>query len=691
MFLFAKFGFFCLIVELTTIISLLQHVLSKKNMDLTVGTLLVVLSQLSVTLSTHVSGIISENMTFFYQKLPVAPSVRATIEFNISYSECSMGQMYPSMGIYTEYPNLNIEKRCSYQQYGQLCNEDLHPHLKVGTYRTTTCELSGSCTVNCRGRVVVQDYMPRSFSLYFGFSCDWPPIYLLRGLRYNISFTKQTNETSGCTDYSVIYYTEACSRFYKETSLPNLIGDVRINHYAQYFKEFRILEMVIFENGTCYQHIWEVICYIFLPKCDPFTKQVLHPCREMCWDFVDGCWRKFRNLVDRIDMKFVFNKQAYLNHIFREEKLQAIDCDYLPSLNDSITCFYKPVTCNSPPDVTNGTRILNTTQKDVYQLHDVVQYACINDTFEMIGYDSITCLYSGQWSQSPPKCSQQPINPLLFVLPVLIVPLMTYTGLVLCIWCHKTKRQSFKRNRQYDAFVCYCYEGQDPDFAEQIIPQKLEEKHGLNLCIHRRDFKAGWDIKWNIMNAIRNSNSAIIIMSQDYINSLWCVEEFEDCYMENMKDPAFKLFVILMQSADSLNITSEYIQSFFAKKTYLERDDPKLYVKIAKYLTWVKQPKGKKPPLDGTTEDTTDPLLGKNDIKNEDKIFDKIMVEEYKENIKLRNVHSDIEMDVSSEDSDEELVISYRQSDDESGYDFLDVRGMKSNFKNPTDDGYMET
>ena len=54
----------------------------------------------------------------------------------------------------------------------------------------------------------------------------------------------------------------------------------------------------------------------------------------------------------------------------------------------------------------------------------------------------------------------------------------------------------------------------------------------FKLCIHRRDFKAGWDIKWNIMNAIRNSNSAIIIMSQHYINSLWCVEEFEDCYME---------------------------------------------------------------------------------------------------------------------------------------------------------------
>ena len=100
------------------------------------------------------------------------------------------------------------------------------------------------------------------------------------------------------------------------------------------------------------------------------------------------------------------------------------------------------------------------------------------------------------------------------------------------------KKQNLTRNKHYDAFVCYCYEGQDTDFTPKIVPIELEEEHGLKLCVHRRD------IKWNIMNAIRNSNSAIIIMSQDYINSLWCVEEFEDCYMENMKDPAFKLFVI---------------------------------------------------------------------------------------------------------------------------------------------------
>ena len=217
----------------------------------------------SVTHSTYVSGIITENTTFFYRKLPVAPSIRATIEFNISYSQSSMANRYPSMGIYTTYPKLNIDKRCSYIGYGQLYNENLHPELRVGRYRTTTCMMSGTDTVNCSRRVPVQDFMPRNFYLSFGFSCNFPIISYLEDLRYNISFTNQSNETNACIHYTVISYTDACSRFYKQTSLPNLIGDVRINHYTEYFKQFKIYEMFAFGDGTCYQHIWEFICYIF--------------------------------------------------------------------------------------------------------------------------------------------------------------------------------------------------------------------------------------------------------------------------------------------------------------------------------------------------------------------------------------------------------------------------------------------
>ena len=256
-----------------------------KKMDARLCMLLVLLLHCNFSHSVHIFGTITENIKFFYRKLPVSPSVRVIIEFNISYSQQNLGNNYPSMGIYTSYPKLNIENRCSYQQFGQLRNENLHPFLRVGRYRTTTCELSGADIVNCRGRVTVQDYIPRNFYLTFGFPCNTPRTNSLHGLRYNISFTNKSNKTSDCIDYSVIPWNETCSRFYKETSLPNLIGDEGLDHYEDYFKQSTFFQALVFVDGTCYKHIWEVVCHILLPKCDSVNKQVMHPCREMCQDF----------------------------------------------------------------------------------------------------------------------------------------------------------------------------------------------------------------------------------------------------------------------------------------------------------------------------------------------------------------------------------------------------------------------
>ena len=147
------------------------------------------------------------------------------------------------------------------------------------------------------------------------------------------------------------------------------------------------------------------------------------------------------------------------------------------------------------------------------------------------------------------------------------------------------------RIKEFDAFVC-CDEA-DADFTHTGIISELEEKSDppLKLIIHQRDFKPSYTIKWNIWNAIKTNNSAIVVMSQAYVDSLWCKDEFEGCYVENLEDPAFRLFVIMMQSVDTLENTNEYMKSFFASKTYLEKDDPKLFEKIAQYLSWVKQPK----------------------------------------------------------------------------------------------------
>ena len=65
---------------------------------------------------------------------------------------------------------------------------------------------------------------------------------------------------------------------------------------------------------------------------------------------------------------------------------------------------------------------------------------------------------------------------------------------------------------------------------------------------------------------------------------MWGQEEFTHCYLENMKDESFHLFVIMMQAADTLINISNYMKTFFETKTYLKIDDPELFSKLATHL-----------------------------------------------------------------------------------------------------------
>ena len=78
-------------------------------------------------------------------------------------------------------------------------------------------------------------------------------------------------------------------------------------------------------------------------------------------------------------------------------------------------------------------------------------------------------------------------------------------------------------------------------------------------------------------------------MSQGFVDSMWCKEEFTHCYIENMEDAAFNLFVIMMQPVDKLLNISNYIKTFLANKTYLQVDDPELFEKLATHLEIARQ------------------------------------------------------------------------------------------------------
>ena len=258
-----------------------------------------------------------------------------------------------------------------------------------------------------------------------------------------------------------------------------------------------------------------------------------------------------------------------------------------------------------------------------YTALDTIDYFC-NKGFHMEGNKSVFCTYTGEWSESP-KCLPTTkfkshllaavLSPILFLLTTLLIMVTVKHRMhlkaqkkadmetkqvefdVILMETNAADRPllplqrklDFKRNKLFDAFVLYHFDSGDDFVLNHILPE-LEEKRKFRLNVHSRDFRAGHDIKDNIEEAIESSNSAIIVMSQGFVDSMWCKEEFKHCYIEIMKDAAFNLFVIMMQPADTLVNISNYIKKFITNKTYLYVNDVELFAKLATNLNNARQP-----------------------------------------------------------------------------------------------------
>ncbi len=102
-------------------------------------------------------------------------------------------------------------------------------------------------------------------------------------------------------------------------------------------------------------------------------------------------------------------------------------------------------------------------------------------------------------------------------------------------------------DREYDGYISYDHH--DFDFVQNGLINELETRANppFRFCIHQRDFMVGVTITSNILNAVDASNLLIIILSQRYIESAWCLEELSLAHHEVSKDSSRRLIVIALQ------------------------------------------------------------------------------------------------------------------------------------------------
>ena len=115
--------------------------------------------------------------------------------------------------------------------------------------------------------------------------------------------------------------------------------------------------------------------------------------------------------------------------------------------------------------------------------------------------------------------------------------------------------------------LLFCTAVLTPDrlWVHYKLVSELENVYGFRLCVHHRDFLGGLPIVDNIEDAIRCSRKVIVIMSENFVNSDWCVEEV---HMTMSVDRS--KFVVIMYSDVSAVRTPTVIRRLLETTTYIE-------------------------------------------------------------------------------------------------------------------------
>ena len=391
------------------------------------------------------------------------------------------------------------------------------------------------------------------------------------------------------------------------------------------------------------------LCYLFMLECDPESNQIIPACREMCYDYIELCDYNWKHINCRYLPSLNKEFQSFYEPIIcrtpppivKHARL-LIDVGHIPDYYFPAVVEYncherfkmkgnKTIRCDSnghwstPPQCSPKylTTKNQTEKKAKKRTASEDEFTGVTSNQTVTNTELIAPAVSTKKSMkkfNTDSTAKLMINFLVVAsLLVLLVLLFVMVAVRYKIKFKREKKLGLKRRdvlydielkerdvslplegtkdpevvflprkRTFDATIFYHFDSDDDFVLNHLLPE-LEEARDFKLCIHNRNFTPGRDIKDNIEEAIVSSNSAIIIMSQGFVDSMWCKEEFTHCYIENMKDAAFNLFVIMIQPADTLVNISNYMKTFFANKTYLDVNDPELFTKLAVHLKNARQ------------------------------------------------------------------------------------------------------
>eukprot|EP00057_Strongylocentrotus_purpuratus_P011181 XP_011665655.1 PREDICTED: slit homolog 2 protein-like [Strongylocentrotus purpuratus] len=191
-------------------------------------------------------------------------------------------------------------------------------------------------------------------------------------------------------------------------------------------------------------------------------------------------------------------------------------------------------------------------------------------------------------------CRKHGTSPLLAPLASLGAITGVLVVVLICVFLYKKNKTLFQlmllryfpqdlseddANKPFDVFISYCQ--LDDEFVLRYLVPLLEteDEPSYTICLHHRHFVPGDTIANNIVSAVAQSRRVILVLSDNFLQSDWCMYEFRMAHLQALHDRRNTLLIITLGdiSQDSLDPD---LKAYIRTTTYLESFDSKFKNKL---------------------------------------------------------------------------------------------------------------